>query len=65
VDTREIRVKTPFGEPSDGIVIGTWKASEWLFWRDTAAGIAFCRVRLFSGEYLRDEAAGVERIISA
>src|SRR5258705_7987203 len=31
VDMREIRVKTPFGEPSDGIVIGTLEGKRVAF----------------------------------
>ena len=48
-DTREIRVKTPFGEPSDAIVLGTLEGSASRFWRDMAAGIASCPARLIFG----------------
>jgi len=41
-DTREIRVKTPFGDPSDAIVSARWKGSAWPFWRATDAGIVCC-----------------------
>jgi 5'-methylthioadenosine phosphorylase len=39
---KEVRVKTPFGAPSDAYVCGT-RGARWRFWRGTAADTAFCR----------------------
>lgn len=44
-DTREVRVKTPFGDPSDAIVIGTLEGSAWHFSRATAAATYFHRAK--------------------
>jgi len=48
-DTREVRIKTPFGEPSDALVIVRWKASGWRFWRGTGADIYILQVISITG----------------
>ena len=44
-DTREIRVKTPFGEPSDAIVLGTLEGKRVAFLARHGRGHEFCRAK--------------------
>src|SRR5712672_101602 len=65
VDTREIRVKTPFGEPSDGIVIGALEGKRVAFLARHGRGHRILpseinyRANIYAMKLLR-----VERIIS-
>ncbi|HSY60077.1 MAG TPA: S-methyl-5'-thioadenosine phosphorylase [Terriglobales bacterium] len=65
-DTREIRVKTPFGNPSDAVVIGTVEGKRVAFLSRHGRGHRFSpseinyRANIFAMKLL-----GVERIISA
>ena len=42
-DVKEYRLKTPFGDPSDAIVVGTLAGQRVGFCRATGADIASCR----------------------
>ena len=57
-DTREVRVKTPFGDPSDAIVIGTLEGKRVAFLARHGRGHhLFAQRNQLSREYLRDEDA--------
>lgn len=52
--TREVTVKTPFGEPSDAIVLGMLEGKRVAFWHDMDADTEYCRVRsIFGRMYTR------------
>ncbi len=40
--TKEVRVATPFGKPSDTYLLGTVEGTRVAFWRGTAGATAFC-----------------------
>src|SRR5260370_38405706 len=66
VDTREIRVKTPFGEPSDGIVIGTLEGKRVAFLGRHGRGDRILPSEInFRANICGMKQLGVERIISA
>jgi len=66
VDTREIRVKTPFGEPSDGIVIGTLEGKRVAFLARHGRGHRILPSEInFRANICAMKQLGVERIISA
>ena len=44
-DVEEVEVSTPYGSPSDAIVVGTFEGVGVAFCRDTVGGIAF-RLRI-------------------
>ena len=64
-DTREVRVKTPFGEPSDAIVIGTLEGKRVAFLARHGRGhrILPSEINFRANIYAMKE-LGVERIIS-
>jgi 5'-methylthioadenosine phosphorylase len=65
-DTREIRVKTPFGEPSDGIVIGTLEGKRVAFLARHGRGHRILPSEInFRANICAMKQLGVERIISA
>jgi 5'-methylthioadenosine phosphorylase len=64
-DTREIRVKTPFGEPSDGFVIGTLEGKRVAFLARHGRGHRFMPSELnFRANIYAMKLLGVQRIIS-
>src|SRR5712675_1442316 len=64
-DTREIRVKTPFGEPSDGIVIGTLEGKRVAFLARHGRGHRILPSEInFRANICAMKQLGVERIIS-
>src|SRR6266404_4283371 len=66
VDTHEIRVKTPFGEPSDGIVIGTLEGKRVAFLARHGRGHRILPSEInFRANICAMKQLGVERIISA
>jgi len=66
VDMREIRVKTPFGEPSDGIVIGTLEGKRVAFLARHGRGHRILPSEInFRANICAMKQLGVERIISA
>jgi 5'-methylthioadenosine phosphorylase len=65
-DTREIRVKTPFGEPSDDIVIGTLEGKRVAFLARHGRGHRILPSEInFRANICAMKQLGVERIISA
>src|SRR5712672_143773 len=65
VDTREIRVKTPFGEPSDGIVIGTLEGKRVAFLARHGRGHRILPSEInFRANICAMKQLGVERLIS-
>jgi 5'-methylthioadenosine phosphorylase len=66
VDTREMRVKTPFGDPSDGIVIGTLEGKRVAFLARHGRGHRILPSEInFRANICAMKQLGVERIISA
>jgi len=64
-DTREIRVKTPFGEPSDAFVIGTVEGKRVVFLARHGRGHRFTPSELnFRANIYAMKLLGVQRIIS-
>jgi len=57
-NAREIRVRTPFGEPSDAIVLGTLEESALRFWRARPRASHPARRNQLPRKRLRDEAFG-------
>ena len=55
-NTREMRIKTPFGDPSTPSSSARWKASALPFLPATAAAIAFSPPNAFPRQHLRHEA---------
>ena len=65
-DSREVRIKTPFGDPSDALILGNSKAATSPFSRATAADIAFSPSEInYRANICAMKMLGVERIISA
>src|SRR5256885_10126120 len=65
VNTREIRVKTPFGEPSDGIVLGTLEGKRVAFLARHGRGHRILPSEInFRANICAMKQLGVERIIS-
>jgi len=65
-DTREIRVKTPFGEPSDAIVLGTLEGKRVAFLARHGRGHRLLPSEInFRANICAMKQLGVERIISA
>jgi len=65
-DTREIRVKTPFGEPSDAIVVGTLEGKLVAFLARHGRGHRILPSEInFRANICAMKQLGVERIISA
>jgi len=65
-DTREIRVKTPFGEPSDAIVLGTLEGKRVAFLARHGRGHRILPSEInFRANICAMKQLGVERIISA
>ena len=65
-DTREIRVKTPFGEPSDAIVVGTLEGKRVAFLARHGRGHRILPSEInFRANICAMKQLGVERIISA
>src|SRR5258708_6917257 len=64
-DMREIRVKTPFGEPSDGIVIGTLEGKRVAFLARHGRGHRILPSEInFRANICAMKQLGVERIYS-
>src|SRR3974390_1156208 len=64
-DTRELRVKTPFGDPSDAIVVGSLKGKRVPFLARHGRGHRFMPTELnFRANIYAMKLLGVERIIS-
>ena len=64
-DTRELRVKTPFGDPSDAFVIGTLEGKRVAFLARHGRGHRFMPTELnFRANIYAMKLLGVERIIS-
>ena len=64
-DTREIRVKTPFGEPSDGIVLGTLEGRRVAFLARHGRGHRILPSEInFRANICAMKQLGVERVIS-
>src|ERR1700740_1796254 len=64
-DTREIRVKTPFGEPSDAIVLGTLEGKRVAFLARHGRGHRILPSEInFRANICAMKQLGVERIIS-
>jgi len=65
-DTREIRVKTPFGEPSDAIVVGTLEGKRVAFLARHGRGHRILPSEInFRANICAMKQLGVERIMSA
>src|SRR5438874_1503071 len=65
-DTREIRVKTPFGEPSDALVLGTLEGKRVAFLARHGRGHRILPSELnFRANIYAMKMLGVERILSA
>jgi 5'-methylthioadenosine phosphorylase len=65
-DTREIRVKTPFGEPSDALVVGTLEGKRVAFLARHGRGHRILPGEInFRANICAMKQLGVERIISA
>jgi 5'-methylthioadenosine phosphorylase len=65
-DTREIQVKTPFGEPSDAIVLGTLEGKRVAFLARHGRGHRILPTEInFRANICAMKQLGVERIISA
>src|ERR1700740_213339 len=65
-DTREIRVKTPFGEPSDAIVVGTLEGKRVAFLARHGRGHRILPSEInFRANICAMKQLGVERLISA
>jgi 5'-methylthioadenosine phosphorylase len=65
-DTREIRVKTPFGEPSDAVVVGTLEGKRVAFLARHGRGHRILPSEInFRANICAMKQLGVERIISA
>ena len=65
-DAREIRVKTPFGDPSDGIVLGTLEGKRVAFLARHGRGHRILPSEInFRANICAMKQLGVERIISA
>jgi 5'-methylthioadenosine phosphorylase len=65
VDTREIRVKTPFGEPSDAIVVGTLEGKRVAFLARHGRGHRILPSEInFRANICAMKQLGVERLIS-
>jgi 5'-methylthioadenosine phosphorylase len=64
-DTREIRIKTPFGEPSDAVVLGTLEGKRVAFLARHGRGHRFLPGEInFRANIYAMKLLGVERIIS-
>jgi 5'-methylthioadenosine phosphorylase len=64
-ETREIRVKTPFGEPSDAFVVGTLEGKRFAFLARHGRGHRFMPSELnFRANIYAMKLLGVQRIIS-
>jgi 5'-methylthioadenosine phosphorylase len=64
-DTRELRVKTPFGDPSDAIVVGSLEGKRVAFLARHGRGHRFMPTELnFRANIYAMKLLGVERIIS-
>ncbi|MGB7493024.1 MAG: S-methyl-5'-thioadenosine phosphorylase [Candidatus Acidiferrum sp.] len=64
-ETREVRVKTPFGDPSDAIVVGTLEGKRVAFLSRHGRGHRFMPTELnFRANIYAMKLLGVERIIS-
>src|SRR5580692_8522745 len=64
-DTREVRVKTPFGDPSDAIVIGTLEGKGVAFFARHRRGHIFSPREInYWGNIFAVKMLGVERMIS-
>ena len=64
-DTRELRVKTPFGDPSDAIVVGSLEGKRVAFLARHGRGHRFMPTELnFRADIYAMKLLGVERIIS-
>ena len=64
-DTREIRVKTPFGDPSDAFVVGTLEGKRVAFLARHGRGHRIMPTELnFRANIYAMKLLGVERIIS-
>ena len=64
-DTREVRVKTPFGDPSDAIVIGTLEGQRVAFLARHGRGHHFSPSEInYRANVCAMKMLGVERIIS-
>jgi len=64
-DTREVRVKTPFGDPSDAIVVGTLEGARVAFLARHGRGHRFSPSDInYRGNICAMKILGVERIIS-
>ncbi len=64
-DTREVRVKTPFGDPSDAIVIGTLEGKRVAFLARHGRGHSFSPSEInYRANVCAMKMLGVERIIS-
>ena len=64
-DTREVRVKTPFGEPSDAIVVGTLEGQSVTFLARHGRGHRFSPSEInYRANICAMKMLGVERIIS-
>src|ERR1700756_757603 len=63
--TREVRVKTPFGDPSDALVVGTLEGKGVAFLSRHARGHRFTPTEInYRGNIHAMKQLGVERIIS-
>src|SRR6202522_1151927 len=64
-DTREVRVKTPFGDPSDAIVIGTLEGQRVAFLARHGRGHLYSPSDInYRANVCGDEMLGVDRILS-
>ena len=64
-DTREVRVKTPFGDPSDALVVGTLEGKRVAFLARHARGHRFLPTEInYRANIHAMKQIGVERIIS-
>src|ERR1700730_14460614 len=64
-DTREVRVKTPFGDPSDAIIIGTLEGKRVAFLARHGRGHVFSPSDInYRANICALKMLGVERIIS-
>src|ERR1700682_4025163 len=63
--TREVRVKTPFGNPSDALVVGTLEGKRVAFLARHARGHRFTPSEInYRANIYAMKLAGVERVIS-
>ena len=64
-DTREVRVKTPFGDPSDALIVGTLEGKRVAFLSRHARGHRFSPSEInYRANIHAMKQLGVERIIS-